>query len=70
MSAATQETEQRGGENVSVDVNKAVKVAVAQKGRISENGSDVCRDGNHMTNLQGALPYTSLVKYGLGEAAG
>lgn len=31
MSAATQEAEQRGGENVSVDVHKEVKVTVRQK---------------------------------------
>lgn len=30
MSAATQEAEQRGGENVSVDMPKAVKVPVRQ----------------------------------------
>lgn len=38
MSAATQEAEQRGGENVSEDVHTAVKVSVGQKGTTVRSG--------------------------------
>ncbi len=78
MSAATQEAEQRGGENVSVDVHTAVKVSVGQKERTFQRDLvfwETCQGkgkGNLMTNPQRTLRrgYPSLVKYGLGEATG
>lgn len=79
MSAATQETAQRGGRKCQCGREQSCQGSSCTKGRISKIcGIDFLKTHqkmctgkrSHMTNLQGALTYTSLVKYGLGEANG